>query len=573
MEQDSWKERYQSIIEEMEEGYAEVDLDGRLTTVNQALCNIWGYAREEMIGQTHELFTSPQQARENFNKYKSALKTGHPIKSYVFEGIRKDGSKRLLDISASLMKDQNSSSAGFRTIFRDITEQRIAQEQLDAQRSRLGAILQSVRDGIITVDPDMKIIEYNEVAREVCSLVSDAKQGHHLTDPSGQCDSACLKLLQETLKAKTGVQRFDHHCHRKNHSPKFLVMSSLPLMNADEELLGAMLLIRDNTRLRDLELQLIERRQYQEIIGKNANMQEIYNLLDDLKDLDTTVLVIGENGTGKELIARALHFNGKRESKPFVTVNCSALAENLLESELFGHVKGAFTGAVKDSDGRFKTADGGTILLDEIGDISPRIQLKLLRVLQEKVFEPVGSSTPLRVDVRLIACTNRNLKELVDSGDFREDLYYRLKVIEIEVPPLRHRLDDIPMLAKHFIKRFNTSFNKTIMAADEAVMDVFARYPWPGNVRELEHVIERAFVLCHVRSIGLDHLPKEIIEGAKNQPSTYSQDSAEEGRDLNFILQQTGWNKAKTARKLGISRPTLYRLIQKHGLTPPVEKV
>ncbi|MBT7714790.1 MAG: sigma 54-interacting transcriptional regulator [Deltaproteobacteria bacterium] len=573
MDQSDWKDKYLNIIEEMEEGYAEVDLDGKLTSVNQALCKIWGYSREEMIGQTHELFTSPQQARENFEKYSSVLKTGNSIKSYVFEGIRKDGTKRLLDISASLMNDQHGNPTGFRTIFRDITEQWIAQEQLDAQRSRLGAILQSVRDGIITVDPDMNIIEYNDVAREICSLASDARLGHQLTDPRSECDSACLKLLKDTLEAKTGVQRFDHHCHRKNHSPKYLVMSSLPLLNAEEELLGAMLLIRDNTRLRDLERQLNDRRQYQEIIGKNAHMQEIYNLLDDLKDLDTTVLVTGENGTGKELIARALHFNGKRESKPFVTVNCSALAENLLESELFGHVKGAFTGAVRDSDGRFKTADGGTILLDEIGDISPRIQLKLLRVLQEKVFEAVGSSTPIRVDVRLIACTNRNLKQLVESGIFREDLYYRLKVIEIEVPPLRHRQDDIPLLAKHFIKRFNTSFNKSISAVDDSVMEVFAAYPWPGNVRELEHIVERAFVLCHVRSIGLDHLPKEIIEGVKKQARTSAKDSTDESSELKLILQQTGWNKAKTARLMGISRPTLYLMIKKHGLSAPTEKV
>ena len=571
MDQSDWKDKYLNVIEEMEEGYAEVDLDGKLTSVNQALCRIWGYSREEIIGQTHELFTSPQQARENFEKYKLVLKTGNSIKSYVFEGIRKDGTKRLLDISASLMNDQHGNPTGFRTIFRDITEQRIAQEQLDAQRSRLGAILQSVRDGIITVDPDMNIIEYNDVASKVCSLASEAQLGQHLSDPDRQCDGACLKVLKETLKTRTGVPRFDHHCHRKKHSPKFLGMSSLPLLNADNELLGAMLIIRDNTRLRNLELQLIERRQYQEIIGRNVKMQEIYNLLDDLKDLDTTVLVTGENGTGKELIARALHFNGKRENKPFVTVNCSALAENLLETELFGHVKGAFTGAVKDSDGRFKTADKGTILLDEIGDISPRIQLKLLRVLQEKVFEAVGSSTPIRVDVRLIACTNRNLKELVDSGEFREDLYYRLKVIEIEVPPLRHRVDDIPLLVNHFQKRFNTAFSKSISTADAGVMDALANYSWPGNVRELEHVIERAFVLCNVRSIGLDHLPMEIIEGANRQSLSQQSKSQDKGGELRAILQQTGWNKAKTARLMGISRPTLYRLIQQHGLKPPVE--
>ncbi|MBN1380186.1 MAG: sigma 54-interacting transcriptional regulator [Deltaproteobacteria bacterium] len=571
MDQSFWKEKYQGIINEMEEGYAEVDIEGKLTNVNQAFCHIWGFTKAEMIGHTHELFTRSEQARKNFNNYKSVLNTGNPIKSNIFEGIRKDGAVRLVDASISLMKDQNAKPAGFRTILQDITEHRKTQEQLVAQKSRFGAILQNVRDGIIIVDPDMNIIEYNEVASDICSLVSDTKIGHHLSDPESQCDKTCLKLLQETLKTKTNIQRFDLYCHRKRHSPKFLFISSLSLLNANEELLGAMLIIRDNTRLRDLERQLNERHHYQEMIGKNAKMQEIYNLLDELSDLDTTVLVTGENGTGKELIARALHFNGKRENKPFITVNCSALAENLLESELFGHVKGAFTGAVRDSDGRFKIADGGTILLDEIGDISPRIQLKLLRILQEKVFEPVGSSTPVRVDVRVIACTNRNLKVLIDSGEFREDLYYRLKVIEIEVPPLRDRLEDIPLLFRHFLKKFNYTFNKSISGADPAVMEVLFNYPWPGNIRELEHVIERAFVLCHVRSIGLDHLPKEIIEGAKRNAQHSSHDEKDDGSELLAALQKTGWNKAKTSKLLGISRPTLYRMIKKHDLAAPIE--
>ncbi|MBT3260359.1 MAG: sigma-54-dependent Fis family transcriptional regulator, partial [Deltaproteobacteria bacterium] len=210
-----------------------------------------------------------------------------------------------------------------------------------------------------------------------------------------------------------------------------------------------------------------------------------------------TVLITGESGTGKELVAEALHYKGGRNHKPLVKVNCSALSDNLLESELFGHIKGSFTGAVKDRIGRFQMADGGTILLDEIGDMPPKIQVKLLRVLQEKTFERVGESTSIKVDVRVVACTNQALREKIEQGEFREDLYYRLNVVEICVPPLRERKEDIPFLIDHFVKKFNKNINKDIFGISTDVQKVFMDYSWPGNVREMEHALEHAFILCH----------------------------------------------------------------------------
>lgn len=298
-------------------------------------------------------------------------------------------------------------------------------------------------------------------------------------------------------------------------------------------------------------------------------MQDLYRLLEDLADLDTTVLITGESGTGKELVARALHYSGRRALKPFVTVNCSALTESLLESELFGHVKGAFTGAIRNKQGRFQVADGGTILLDEIGDISPLIQLKLLRVLQEKVIERVGETSPIKVDVRVIACTNKDLKEKVKKGEFRQDLYYRLKVVEISLPPLRERLEDLPLLTDHFLRMFNKKFNKNILGLDHAVLERFMHYPWPGNVRELEHVMEHAFVLCKRESIGLEHLPPEIKDYDRIHTVTFGKGIGRGGvtpQILKEILHKTDGNKAKAARMLGISRKTLYRLIERHSL-------
>jgi two-component system, NtrC family, response regulator HydG len=226
--------------------------------------------------------------------------------------------------------------------------------------------------------------------------------------------------------------------------------------------------------------------------------------------VQTTVLVNGESGTGKELVAAALHNQGTRRNKPFVKVNCSALSEHLLESELFGHVRGAFTGAVANKIGRFQKADGGTIFLDEIGDISLSMQMRLLRVLQEQEFEPVGDSTPIKVDVRVVAATNQDLAEKVQLGTFRRDLYYRLNVVRLIIPPLRNRQDDIPLLVEHFLEKFSQKFQKTLSAVSREVMELFMRHPWPGNVRELEHILEHAAILCPSTTISADDLPQDF---------------------------------------------------------------
>jgi transcriptional regulator with GAF, ATPase, and Fis domain len=280
------------------------------------------------------------------------------------------------------------------------------------------------------------------------------------------------------------------------------------LVHSNNKYAGAVLVIRDITREYDLERKIAEQYQFQEIIGKSKKMKELYALLEDLTESSTTVLITGESGTGKELVANALHRGGTRAQKPFVKVNCSALSDFLLESELFGHVKGAFTGALKDKLGRFEMADGGSILLDEIGDISPRVQHKLLRVLQEKEFERVGDSVSVKVDVRIMTSTNRNLNEMVRLENFREDLYYRLKVIEVKLPSLRERLDDIPLLVDHFCNIFNRRFNKDIEGVSEEVYKLFSSYFWPGNVRELENALEHAFVQNLLLKKILPQIPK-----------------------------------------------------------------
>jgi transcriptional regulator with PAS, ATPase and Fis domain len=326
------------------------------------------------------------------------------------------------------------------------------------------------------------------------------------------------------------------------------------------------LVIRDITRESDLECRLKQRQQFQNMIGTSEKMQEIYALLEDLLESDTTVLITGESGTGKEVVADALHYGGYRARKPFVKINCSALADSLLESELFGHVKGAFTGALQDKLGRFEMADGGSILLDEIGDISSKLQLKLLRVIQEKEFERVGESTPVKVDVRIMASTNRNLQALVNADKFRADLYYRLKVVEVMLPPLRERIDDIPLLTAHFCKRFSKRFNKDIEDVSEDVKRFLSDYPWPGNIRELEHALEHAFVLCHGGFITVDHLPAEIRAYHDNKNYHAPKGPPTDIQDIFRALEKTAGNKTKAARLLGISRRTIYRKLSRHGI-------
>ncbi len=329
---------------------------------------------------------------------------------------------------------------------------------------------------------------------------------------------------------------------------------------------------REN-RIRELNKELGSRYKYDNMIGKSKPMQTLYNLLDKIKQAESTVLIQGENGTGKELIARAIHYNSTRKDKAFVIQNCSAFNDNLLESELFGHVKGSFTGAIRDKRGLFEMADKGTFFLDEIGDTSPTMQVKLLRVLQEGTFMPVGSVDPKRVNVRVIAATNRNLKEMVEQNLFREDLYYRLNVINITVPPLRERKEDIPLLVDFFLSRSEEAHGKKILT--KRALEKLYDYAWPGNVRELQNELERVIVLAGAESkITAEMLSSKILETsdkAKVQGTRLHgklKDALEdvERELIRDGLRRTGWNKSKLAKELGISRAGLIMKVEKYGL-------
>jgi len=443
--------------------------------------------------------------------------------------------------------------------------------ELEKHRSRLESIFSSVQDAIITVDTEMKIIEANKAAESICGF--KIATGQHFTDCTRECDQSCLEILQETLKNRKTIKEYQIECAHGKPNKLVAMVNCSPLLDGDGNFTGAVMVIRDITCLAHLEKELKARHHYQKIVGKSEKMQKIYNLLTTLANQATTVLITGESGTGKEMVARALHYAGTRASGPFVTVNCSALAENLLESELFGHVKGAFTGADRDNIGRFEAADGGTIHLDEIGDISHLIQLKLLRVLQEKEFDRVGESNPRKVDVRVIASTNRNLKEAISAGEFRKDLYYRLNVIEIAIPPLRERYEDIPLLIDHFCKVFSKSYDKNISGVSDEVLEKFMDYPWPGNVRKLEHALERGFVLCRNQTIELEHIPAAIRDYIRLTKRVSENKTDNDSEKILKTLGETDWNISKAARLLGFSRWTMYRRLQKYNIHRPSDNM
>ncbi|MEW5747129.1 MAG: sigma-54-dependent Fis family transcriptional regulator [Nitrospirota bacterium] len=438
-------------------------------------------------------------------------------------------------------------------------------DEKERYRAHLEAIFRSVKDAIITVDTERRILALNEAAKTLGTLTG-AEIGAMLVLRPASLQAACCDALKETIAQMKPVEVPRIECQRDDGGVQVLEISMVPLKDAHGLLSGAVVVIRDQTHLDGLERNLRERQQFYNIVGKSRKMQEIYSLIDDLADVQTTVLITGESGTGKELVAEALHYRGGRSTKPFVTVNCSALSESLLESELFGHVKGAFTGAVRDKVGRFQRADGGTIFLDEIGDITPRMQLRLLRVLQEKEFERVGDSTPIKVDVRVVAATNRVLREKVKRGEFREDLYYRLKVVEIPLPPLRERREDIPLLVASFLKKFNKKLNKEIVAVSAEVQQMLLMHTWPGNIRELEHTLEHAFILCRGTTITINDLPSDFKSTVESRHALAEEGGTDEPKAILHALEKAAWNKAGAARLLGISRRTIYRKIKEYNL-------
>lgn len=437
------------------------------------------------------------------------------------------------------------------------------------QRTYLEDVFDSLNEGIIAHDLNRKIFLFSHGAEVFTGIKKEMVIGmdcHDLFKPH-LCGGQCIFCDINTNYSKIPKSAFTALFNTGDGARKEFNVTRVPFRNEYEEVVGAIITIHDTTRVRELESRLGEAESFSGIIGQDHKMLEVFELIRDLAQSDYPVIITGESGTGKELVAAALHNESIRRDRLFVPVNCGALPEGTLESELFGHVKGAFTGAIRDKKGRFELADKGTLFLDEIGELSLRMQVKLLRVIQEGVFEPVGSEQTKRADVRILCATNRNLREMIATGTFREDLYYRLAVVPIEIPPLRERRNDIALLSQHFLQKNSTKLSREKMFFSEEALSCLMNYQWPGNVRQLQNAIQFALIKCRGTAILPDHLPPEIISSNLLLPS-FSHTPGKAGRkpkltteSVEHALIKAGGNKAKAARYLGVGRATLYNFM------------
>jgi len=432
-------------------------------------------------------------------------------------------------------------------------------------------ILDSVNEGVFTVDLNWRITAFNRAAEKITGVSRSEALGRPCCEVfrASICEGACA--LKKTLDTGRPIVNVTAHIVSEAGARVPIRISTALLRDSLGEVIGGVETFQDLSQVEQLQKELESRYTFEDIVGRSPAMMHLFELLPQIAESSSTVLIEGASGTGKELFARAIHNLSPRKDKRFVVVNCAALPDTLLESELFGHKAGAFTDAKHDKPGRFALADGGTIFLDEIGDISPAMQARLLRVLQDRVIEPLGSVEPLKVDVRVVAATNANLVKLVDARKFREDLYYRIRVIHIKLPSLRRRREDIPLLVDHLVAKFNRLQGKAIAGISDKVLARLMEHDYPGNVRELENIIEQAFVLCRGGPIQLHHLPPELrpagsVVAGESGPMTLR---AMERYLVAEALQRHGGNRKRAARELGIDVSTLYRKIRALSIETP----
>lgn len=438
-------------------------------------------------------------------------------------------------------------------------------------KSEQDVILDSINEGVFTVDLNWRISSFNHAAEKITGISRKDAIGRTCSEVfhANICEKECV--LKRTLDSGKPAVNVTAHIITNQGMRVPIRISTAVLKNGKGELIGGVETFQDLSQLEALKKELQNRSSFEDIAGRSPLMQRLFEILPQIAESSSTVLIEGASGTGKELFARAIHNLSPRKKKKFIAVNCAALPDNLLESELFGYKAGAFTDAKKDKPGRFILADGGTIFLDEIGDISPALQVRLLRVLQERVVEPLGSSEPVPINVRVVTATNKNLKKLVKSDDFREDLYYRIRVVHLELPELKQRKEDIPLLAERILDKLNRLQSKSIAGISPEAMAILMTHDYPGNVRELENIIEQAFVLCRSKIIETHHLPLELRPDASSAAALggiTTIQSMEKQLITDALIRFKG-NRRKVARELGIDPSTLFRKIKMLGIEAP----
>jgi PAS domain S-box-containing protein len=436
------------------------------------------------------------------------------------------------------------------------------------------SILESISDGVFTVDGDWQISSFNRAAEQITGVSRKDAIGRRCSEVfrASMCETECaLRHTMETGQAIVNKATFIVNSMGRRIP---ISVSTALLRDESGNVAGGAETFRDLSLIEELRTQIRGRFQVGDIVSRSPSMRRILEVLPRIADSESSILLQGETGTGKELLARAIHGLSPRRDGPFVAVNCGALPDSLLESELFGYKSGAFTGANKDKPGRFALARGGTLFLDEIGEVSPALQVRLLRVLQERRFEPLGATRSEGADVRIVTATNRDLAAMAESGPFRQDLYYRIKVMKIDLPPLRGRREDIPLLVQHFVASFNALQNKRISGVSPDVLGVLTAHDYPGNVRELQNIIEHAFVLLGEGQIELEHLPPELVPVSSTRAhgrKLIEALKATEVRAIRDVVERNGGNRLAAARELGMHKSTLFRKVRLLGINLPAQ--
>lgn len=559
------------------DGIIAVNRELSIIVFNEAASRITGFKTNEVIDYKLDFLFSDSEERETY--ILQCLATGEMFSNISLTINCADNKALSVTASITHLTHPSQGIIGILIVFRNNIENlklynalHIKNQEVIEEKNRLEIIFNSLLEGTFTVDVNWIITSFNKAAEQITGYSASEALGKKyweiIPSADGKEDSPLKEFIADyhpNLLRETVIKR-------KDNSRVPVRINSAPLLDVSGAKTGRVVTFEDISVVVNLSTHIEERFHFKNIIGRSKSMLKVFNLMQNVINTDSTVLITGESGTGKEVIARSIHLNSEKKSTPFIAVNCTAFAESLLESELFGHEKGAFTGAIRSKPGRFELAGEGTLFLDEIGDIPLSVQVKLLRVLENRQFERVGGTIPIQFKARIISATHRHLEKEIKEGRFREDLFYRINVINIQLPSLADRKDDIPSLVDHFMDKFNKRFNKEIYYISPNALKVLIHYDWPGNIRELENVIEHAFVVCNSDCIKSEHLPdrfQSLKEIFKNDVEKSFPDKPLENAEMKLIqttLQKCNGNRIKTASLLGISKTTLWRKMKKYAL-------
>jgi PAS domain S-box-containing protein len=562
------------ILRSIPDSVLTIDTEKRLVGLNEPAQALTGTREASAVGRPCGQILRSEVCDTDRCPFHRSLLGGETVTTFNIMAKDSSGTETPICINTSPLKNAKGEVVGVVETIRVVTHINRLIEELREQRNKVQAVLDSVAEGVFTVDRDGMVTSVNRTAEQILGCAAEDILGERAADrlPAEICDTG--SLLDETLRTGRVVRNRELVVTLADRKAIPLSVCAGPFRGEHGATLGAVCTFRD---LREIERIAEERRRrtpFLGIIGKHARMREIFDMVEMIKDSDSTVLLQGESGTGKGLFAHALHSLSPRERQPFIKVSCAALPETLLESELFGHEKGAFTGAIRERKGRFELADKGTIFLDEIGDLSPTVQVKLLRVLQEQQFERLGGNETIQVDVRVIAATHRDLPRLMREGKFREDLYYRLNVIPIHLPALRERKADIPLLVEFLLERLAAKGKGKALTVSPWAMSVLMEHDWPGNVRELENVLEHAIVCSRGGAIEPDAFPSSVADKRTDhaqhpKTSRTSVSTTDEKDTLLRALEASRWNRGLAAARLRIDRTTLWRKMRRWSIVVP----